>query len=80
LTNPLDGTTGDPDHGYATGRVGTFSVINNSWKTIYAGNLLCYQWPAAPFHPKNDGVYDFNGGSTTNYLGTFLFCVCLIVM
>lgn len=70
LTNPLDGITGDPDHGYGTGRAGTFSVINNGWKTIYAGNYVAWQFPQAPFHPKGD-VYNFNGGETTNYLARY---------
>jgi hypothetical protein len=88
LTNPLDGITGDPDHGYGkvslrdekisrfffiligTGRAGTFSVINNGWKTIYAGNYVCWQFPAAPFHPKGD-VYNFNGGETINHLARY---------
>ncbi len=58
------------DHGFGTARAGTLSVINNGWKTIYAGNLVCWQFPAAPFHPKGD-VYNFNGGETTNYLARY---------
>ncbi len=70
LTNPLDGVTGDPDHGYGTGRAGTFSVINNGWKTIMAGNYVAWQFPAAPFHPGGD-VYKFNDGNTTNFLARY---------
>jgi hypothetical protein len=35
LTNPLNSNTSDPDHGYATIRVGTVSTINNGPKTFY---------------------------------------------
>jgi hypothetical protein len=71
LTNPLDSTTGDPDHGYATIRVGTHTVPNNGPKTIYAGNLVAWQFPRAPFSPVDaSGTPSelFAGGATINKL------------
>lgn len=70
LTNPLDSATGDPDHGYGTARCGTMSVINNGWKTFTAGTKICWQFPAAPFHPGGD-VYKFEEGNKTNYLARY---------
>lgn len=67
LTNPLDSATGDPEHGYGMIKAGTVSVINNGHKTIYAGNLIAWQLPAAPFHPRSGGR-PFNDGSTINAL------------
>jgi hypothetical protein len=75
LTNPMDSTTSDPDHGFGGGRVGTFSVINNGWKTFHAGDYIAWQFPATPFHPKSAGGLDtasppelFMGGQTVNML------------
>lgn len=70
LTNPLDGVTGDPDHGFGTARCGTMSIINNGWKTFTAGTKICWQFPAAPFHPGGD-VYKFEDGNKTNYLARY---------
>lgn len=68
-TKPLDSTTDDPPHGYGTLRAGTKSIINNSWKTIYAGDRLVWRFPKAPFHPKaGDTGNRFNGGDNINYL------------
>jgi len=62
----LGGNTYDPNHGYATARAGTVSVINNGKFTFYPGNLICYQWPMTYLHPN--GTKEFNGGSTINQL------------
>lgn len=45
LTNPLNSNTSDPDHGYATIRVGTVSTINNGAKTLYPGQYVCWGFP-----------------------------------
>lgn len=75
LTNPMDSTTSDPDHGFGGGRVGTFSVVNNGWQTFHAGDYITWQFPAAPFHPKCASGLDtacppelFMGGQTVNML------------
>jgi hypothetical protein len=70
-TKPLDSTTDDPPHGYGTLRAGTKSIINNSWKTIYCGDRICWRFPKAPFHPKvgREGSDNrFHGGDPINYL------------
>lgn len=68
---PLDSTTRDPV-GVGTHKAGTKSIINNSWRTIYAGDRICWRFPRAPFHPKagvrSGGDNQFNGGDPVNYL------------
>lgn len=69
-TAPLDSTTNDPP-GVGTHRAGTKSIVNNSWKTVYAGDRLVWRFPAAPFHPKaggDDPSKGFNGGDPINRL------------
>lgn len=70
-TSPLDSGTHDPESGYATIHCGTHSVVNKGDKTFYPGNLVCWRFPRAPFHPScnNDGdnmPWEFNGGSSIN--------------
>jgi len=68
-TKPLDSTTDDPPMGYGTLRAGTKSIINNSWKTIYCGDRICWRFPKAPFHPKSkDENGQFRNGDPINYL------------
>ena len=45
LTNALNSNTSDPDHGYATIRVGTVSTINNGPFTMYPGMFICWRFP-----------------------------------
>lgn len=45
LTNALNSNTSDPDHGYATIRTGTVSVINNGPEIFYPGSYVAYRWP-----------------------------------
>lgn len=65
-TMPMDGTTPDPESGFATIRAGTCSVINNGDKTFYPGDLIAWRFPPAPFNPKADGTGKFNNGSVLN--------------
>lgn len=65
LTNPLDSNTNDPDHGYAMITAGTHSIINNGPRPFFAGNLVAWQMPRAPFHSKSTGGL-FNDGSLIN--------------
>lgn len=69
-TKPLDSTTSDPPNGVGTHRAGTKSIINNSWRTIFAGDRIAWCFPKAPFHPKSgrDNANLFNGGDPLNYL------------
>lgn len=64
----LNEGTYDPDHGFSTIRAGTVSVINNGWKTFYPGDLICWKFPEAPFHPRAQSIENFNGGDPINYL------------
>lgn len=45
LTNALNSNTSDPDHGYATIRTGTVSVINNGSEIFYPGSYVATRWP-----------------------------------
>jgi hypothetical protein len=45
LTNALNSNTSDPDHGYATIRAGTVSVINNGPYIFYPGSYVQTRWP-----------------------------------
>lgn len=65
LTNPLDSNTNDPDHGYAMITAGTHSIINNGPRPFFAGNLVAWQMPRAPFHSRSSGGL-FNDGSLIN--------------
>lgn len=69
-TKPLDSTTNDPPNGVGTHRAGTKSIINNSWRTIFAGDRIAWCFPKAPFHPKSDHPKHntFHAGDPLNYL------------
>jgi hypothetical protein len=67
LTNPLDSTTSDPNHGYGMIVAGTHTVINNGPYPFYPGTPIAWRFPPAPIHPKANGDL-FNGGSTVNML------------
>lgn len=47
LTNALNSNTSDPDHGYATIRVGTVSTINNGPSSFYPGQYVSWRFPKA---------------------------------
>ncbi|MBX9637254.1 MAG: hypothetical protein K2Q45_06855 [Nitrosomonas sp.] len=70
LTNPLDGTTSDPESGYAMITVGTHSIINNGPRAFFPGNLVTWQIPRAPFHSRGDGRL-FNDNSLINKTARF---------
>lgn len=68
LSNPLDSTTSDPDHGMAHLICGTHSTINNGPFPFYPGNLVCWRCPPAPFHPKaNKDTALFQNGDQINH-------------
>jgi len=70
ISSPLDSGTYDPDHGFATLVAGCHSVINNSDRPFYPGNLVQWRLPPAPFHPKsNDAV--FQGGDVINHANRY---------
>jgi len=66
-TMALDSTTKD-EPGIGTHKAGTKSIINNSWKTIYAGDKLVWRFPKAPFHPRAGKSEQFNEGNPINML------------
>lgn len=45
LLNPFDRNTPDANNGSATGRVGTFSVVNNGAKAFYPGDYVMWRFP-----------------------------------
>ena len=55
LLNPYDRNTPDARNGFATGRVGTFSVVNNGPRTFYPGDYVKWQFPPAEFSKLIDG-------------------------
>lgn len=64
VSNPLDSTTSDPDHGYATARAGTVNTNNNGPYMFYPGMLGCWRFPMsrmATYHnvPDFDSTKDF---------------------
>ncbi len=69
ISNPMDGTTGDPPHGYGMVMAGTHSVVNNGPRTFYPGVLIAWRFPPAPFKSysnANGNETEFNGGSAIN--------------
>lgn len=49
VSDPMgNSATQDPDHGYATIRVGTVSTNNNGPYMVYPGQLLAWRFPASP--------------------------------
>lgn len=57
----------DDEHsqGYGILRAGTYTVANNGPHTFYPGDIICWEFPPAPFHPDSSGI--FNNGGRINY-------------